>query len=213
MESPADTFGSEEVSANPLLGLTHLRERITFGVSYSWQLSSENSCVLPPLDKWGALTANPSVTMKEFTAGEEKVAWGDLFLSSPSFPLSCQLRMFLFEEADRTKAMWSCSVSTSTRISCGCRWTPAPLSNHPDAPMGLVNPLIRSPAPSYKGQSEILLPLKKSIFFMLCWFCRPVVQTHLPVLFQIHYWFRPVCTTGNITRMILMIYMMLYLEI
>lgn len=182
MESPADTFGSEEVSANPLLGLTHLRERITFGVSYSWQLSSENSCVLPPLDKWGALTANPSVTMKEFTAGEEKVAWGDLFLSSPSFPLSCQLRMFLFEEADRTKAMWSCSVSTSTRISCGCRWTPAPLSNHPHAPHGFSKP--SNKVTSTQLQRTIWnTPTTQKIYFLHAMLILPTCSADTPSCF------------------------------
>lgn len=100
--SNAASFSSEEVCADPLLGLTHLEglggglplvcltvANCLTGVNVmEW---SKSWLVPPSLDEWGALAANSSVTMKEFTAREKNkqkkksMSWGDLFLPPLSF--------------------------------------------------------------------------------------------------------------------------------
>lgn len=110
----------------------------------------------------GPWVLSSSVTMKEFTAREEKVAWGDLFfffsLSHSAVNWRCSSLKWLLEQRLCDQAVlwiYLSAVALGKHLSRSL--------NYPEAPLRRVNTLVRSPSTS-KGHSEIILNPQKIYF-------------------------------------------------
>lgn len=163
MENHPATFTSEEVHANLLLVLTHLRDwRQGRGRLY-FVFATLFNC-LPGMNNpqkshvWigvGALAANSSVTNKEFTAeGKKNCLRGGGCQPSPTLSFPWDVK-------------WGCSSlqrlpEQRQRVTNGpVKSNTCPLCNQPEAPLGLVNTLQRL---------KFLIALKVYSPLMLCWF-------------------------------------------